>query len=456
MRKGLVLLLVLGMAFPAFAQEIKLKDVPDDHWAASAVYDLVKLGVTKGYPDGTFRGEKYINRYETAIFLSKLAKAIAGEDIKGEIKVLRDQIVEMKKGRDNFVITGQYEGDWKIGNVMSVGGAGRGGVASYRLVLSAKKELGEGTDIKINMDTMDYGYYNDGTGFLPGNGLLASELFDIESNLKLDAVNLKLTYGPGAKPHGADPTGIFPSEVNVTYYRPDTGIQASTSLFGMDVSGGYFSVQGNTYETTGKINTSWLTTAASFTLLSKFKIDLCGDYISRGLLSSSDRSVKAKVGFNIPLWEKAEASTSVGIGRTSDKMMVAGVLSLNDPLDTGTVVTVKAAKVGSDYIDSRFAGEQFDLAGYDNFMRPLENATVNIGGELVQSVSDHAKLIGKGDVRLAGDYKYEGEKARLTAQGGISYNIAPNVNLDAAYRVHQNKGTGDITDLASFGLIYRF
>ncbi len=474
MRKGSVLiLLVLTLASLAFAQEtakpFRFKDVPDDFWAASAVYDLVKLGVTKGYPDGTFRGNKPITRYETAIFLSKLAKAIGGEDIKADIKALKDQIADMKKGKDAIKVSGNYEGDWKFGNIMATEGAPRGGVATYRLILAAEKELAEGANIKVNMDTMDYGYFNDGTNYLPGNGLLASELLDVETNLKLNLsdlflenpVDLKLTYGPGAKPHGGDPTGMFPSEVGVTYYRPDTGILASTSLFGMDVSGGYYSVQGNTYEVTGKINTSWIYGALGYTfdrvlLLNSLRVDLTGDYVSHGLFSSSDRSVKAKVGLSFPLGEKVQASTKVGIGRTPSKMMVAGALSLNDIWDTGTVVTINAAKVGSEYIDSRFAGEQYDLAGYDNFVRAYENATVNFGGELTQAVSDRAKLIGKGDLRLSGDYKYEGPLARLTAQGGISYNIAPSVNLDAAYRVFQDKGTGDTTDMASFGLIYRF
>lgn len=483
MRKGLILaILVLalalapsgaGLASLAFAQEpakaVKLKDVPDDHWAASAVYDLVKLGVTKGYPDGTFRGNKPITRYETAIFLSKLAKAIGSEDIKADIKTLKDQIADMKKGKDEIKVSGNYEGSWKFGNIMATEGAPRGGVANYRLILAAEKELGVSSNVKINLDTMDYGYFNDGTNYLPGNGLLASELLDVESNLKLDLselfwenpVDLKLTYGPGAKPHGSDPTRVFPSEVGVTYYRPDTGVLAATKLFGMDVSGGYYSVQGNTYEVTGKINTSWITgtlgyTFDRFVVLNSLRFDLSGDYISRGLFSSSDRSVKAKVGLSFPMGEKVKASTTVGVGRKSSQMMVAGALSLNDIWDTGTVVTVNAAKVGSEYIDSRFAGEQFDLAGYDNFIRPYENATVNFGGELTQAVSDRAKLVGKGDIRLSSDYKYDGPRARLTAQGGVSYNIAPNVNLDAAYRVHQDKGTGDTSDMAAFGLIYRF
>lgn len=462
MRKAIFLLFLLALAGAATAQ-VSLKDVPPDHWASSAVSDLVRLGVTKGYPDGTYRGDKPITRYETAIFLSKLAKAMGGDELRTDIKSLRDEIVQLKKSsQQELAVDGNYEGDWRMGNLMSRSGGAKTGAASYRLIVTTTKELSDSADVKVNLDTMDYGYFDDGSTGQPGRGMLASELLDLESNLKLAPVNLKLTYGPGPKQHLTDPTGAFPSEVGVTYWRPDTGIEATTNLFGVDVLGGYYSVQGSTLETSGRINTSWLTGGVGYTfsqlaVLDSLKIDLMGDYVSHGLFSTTDRSVKAKVDLLAALAGKAKATTTVGLAKKPSGMMVAGSLSLEDPLATGTVITVKAAKVGSEYIDpNRFAAEQFDLAGYDNFDRPLENGTVNIGGELVQAVTDRAKLIGKGDLRLNGDYKYEGPKARITAQGGIQYNIAPNVNLDAAYRVYQDKGLSDTSDMASFGLLYNF
>ncbi|MFA5113634.1 MAG: S-layer homology domain-containing protein [Candidatus Margulisiibacteriota bacterium] len=474
MRKYLILLFIVCLTLPGLAENaektFKLKDLPDDHWAASAVYDLVKLGVTKGYPDGTFRGDKPINRYEAAIFLSKLAKSIGSDDLKAEIKQLRDQVVVLQQApKEELVVTGHYEGDWKAGNVLSSSGASREGVANYRLKMTAKKELSENADIKINLDTMDYGYFDDGSLGQPGRGLLATDLLDIESNINLNLsdwrlahpVALKLTYGPGAKQHAADPTGAFPSEIGTTFVRPETGILASTKLFGADVKGGYYSLQSATLETSGQINTSRITGGLGFTLerfllANALRIDLTGDYISSGLFSSNERSIKAKVDLLAPLGDKAQASTTIGLGKKNSQMMVAGSLALNDLWETGTVLTVKLAKIGAEYIDSRFAGEKFDLAGYDYFNRPYENATVNLGGELVQIVSDKAQLVGKGDVRLAGDYQYRGPLARLTAQGGIRYNLAPNVNFDAAYRVYHDKAQNDTSDLAQVGLLYKF
>ncbi|HVN67192.1 MAG TPA: hypothetical protein VMT55_02385, partial [Candidatus Sulfotelmatobacter sp.] len=353
------------------------------------------------------------------------------------------------------------------GNLLSSSTTNRGGVASYRLTVNAAREFSDSADFKLNLDTMDYGYLDDGSTGQTGRGMLAADLLDMESNLKLDLsslninqpVNLKLTYGPGPKQHLTDPTGILPSEVGVVYWRPETGVNLSTNLLGATVTGGYHSVQGSTLEVDGRINTSWVNGSVSYVFerLNSLKVELAGDYISKGLLSSDDRTIKARVGLLAPLGKKAEAETTVALGHDPSRMMVAGRFSLNDPWDTGTVMTIRAAKIGSEYIDDQMANSRlYDLAGYDNFERPFENGTVNIGGELVQQVSDRTKLVGKGDLRLSSNYKYEGDKARLTAQGSILYNVAPNVDLETAYRVYQDKSLNDTSDLAAFGLQYRF
>jgi len=460
MKKWLLIAIIFGVAFVASA-ETKLKDVPDDHWAAEGVYDLVKMGVTNGYPDGTFRGNKPITRYETAIFLSKLAKAIGGEDLKADLKALKDQIVEIKKTPPGLEVAGNYLGAWKTGNDNSSSGPQKATVADYRLMLTTSRELSEDARMKVNLDTMDYGFYDDGSASTAGRGLLASELLDLETSFKIDNVDLKVTYGPGPKQHAADPTQAIPSEVGVTYWRPNTGVMATTHLLGAEVGGGLFSRQTNTFDSTGKVNTGWLRGIVSYNFnrlffLDSLKVDVSGDYLSKGLFSSTDRSIKAGINLFAPLGEKAEVSAGVGLGSSNSRMMAKGSVALKDPLDTGTVMTIKVAKVGSEYITPTFAAEEFDFAGYDYFNRPLESGTVNVGGELLQQVSDRARFFGRGDLRLNSEYKYEGPKARLTAEGGLSYNLAPNVNLDLAYRVHRDRGLANSSDLTSLGLMYRF
>lgn len=46
-------------------------DVPKNHWANFFVESIFEAGISKGYDDNTFRGDRYITRYEMAQMLSK-------------------------------------------------------------------------------------------------------------------------------------------------------------------------------------------------------------------------------------------------------------------------------------------------------------------------------------------------------------------------------------------------
>ena len=67
MKKAFVMatLLALGMSTTA-AAENPFSDVPSGHWAYGAVAKLAAEGVIDGYPDGTFKGNKTMTRYEMA------------------------------------------------------------------------------------------------------------------------------------------------------------------------------------------------------------------------------------------------------------------------------------------------------------------------------------------------------------------------------------------------------
>ncbi|MDD5382791.1 MAG: S-layer homology domain-containing protein, partial [Candidatus Margulisbacteria bacterium] len=311
----------------------KFKDVPEDHWAASSVYDLVKLGITKGYPDGTFRGSKPITRYETAIFLSKLAKALEASDVKADITALKSDIAALKKGAGAMSVAGSVDSSWMFGNLLGEKGSIRGAVASYRLKLSAAKELGQGANFKVNLDTMDYGFMDDGQ--TATGGILATELLDIESNLKLNLatiglenpIDLKLTYGCGPKEHAADPAGPIPSEIGVTYIRPKPVILASTKLLGADVSGGYVAAD---ISRAGRVLNGQITGTLGYAfegvpVLNTLKLEATGDYISTGMFSSANRDMRATVALSAPLGEKVEATGTWGLGGSKrETWMVAG------------------------------------------------------------------------------------------------------------------------------------
>lgn len=47
-------------------KNVEFSDLPKDHWAYRYVTELAEQGVIEGYPDGTFRGDRPISRYEFA------------------------------------------------------------------------------------------------------------------------------------------------------------------------------------------------------------------------------------------------------------------------------------------------------------------------------------------------------------------------------------------------------
>jgi hypothetical protein len=53
-------------------------DVPANHWASEAVEFATATGFMNGYPDGQFRGEESLSRYEIAVILRRL---ISGVDV---------------------------------------------------------------------------------------------------------------------------------------------------------------------------------------------------------------------------------------------------------------------------------------------------------------------------------------------------------------------------------------
>ena len=88
----LALSAVLGMtlAAPAFAQNFP--DVPENHWAYTAVGNL-KDKIVFGYPDGFYRGSRVMTRYEFAVAIDKLWKAMQGmfDSTQEQIDALKGQ-----------------------------------------------------------------------------------------------------------------------------------------------------------------------------------------------------------------------------------------------------------------------------------------------------------------------------------------------------------------------------
>lgn len=94
-------------ALPAFAAS-PYDDVPKDHWAYQSLDYLTQHGVLEGYPDGFFKGDRTLTRYEfgqaVARLLDTLQSGSADEQIKVMAEALRtefsDQLAEMSRELD--------------------------------------------------------------------------------------------------------------------------------------------------------------------------------------------------------------------------------------------------------------------------------------------------------------------------------------------------------------------
>lgn len=61
---------VLGLNIPE-EQSVMFPDVEKNHWAYEAVNDLANRGLLTGYPDGTFKGDSNMTRYEFAMIVER-------------------------------------------------------------------------------------------------------------------------------------------------------------------------------------------------------------------------------------------------------------------------------------------------------------------------------------------------------------------------------------------------
>lgn len=97
-KRSIILGSVLGLTLTAtgvFAA-VNLTDIPADHWAKSAVENLVGSGVIKGYEDGTFKGNNNITRYETSVIVDK-NNAVWMKKMEDMEKAMNEKMAAMEK-----------------------------------------------------------------------------------------------------------------------------------------------------------------------------------------------------------------------------------------------------------------------------------------------------------------------------------------------------------------------
>ena len=102
---SLIVLIFTVLSMASYSAPL-FPDVPADQWARDAVAQLAAKGLIEGYPDGTFKGDRYSTRWEVAMVLARLlAKTEQVESAfasKDDAETLKKLLVEYKEELEAF------------------------------------------------------------------------------------------------------------------------------------------------------------------------------------------------------------------------------------------------------------------------------------------------------------------------------------------------------------------
>ncbi len=455
------------------ASEIRFRDVPQSHWAAKAVYKLVSLGVTQGYPDGTFRGTKTITRFETALFLAKLAESMGsagmeklGAEMKSEMKAMRDEMDD----KFSFAVSGTFESTYFIGNLLTTKGpsgkAPQGPVTDWRLITTLATTPRNDQSFAITLDTMDGGYFG-------GSQEVLSKLIDVEAKFRPDPLSpllITATVGPGPQQHIYN-SPVMRSEYGKTYVRPYTGIKLSSSFLGADMDLGYFAhnIQTGDPVTPGLIGVGETVADLGWSydnmfLLGKGTMAFRGDYFVQNTTAATALT-NFKPSFTLVsspvngLSVKEQVKFASVHGIDSHKTALITDISMSDVLNTDTDVDLNVTIAGSDYIAEPVNLDEWTLLGYDPFMRPRTNDARAFSLAAGRCVSDILSLSLKGNLNLSPDYKFGlgAAGSGYTLEAGMGLKIAQDGNVYAGYRIDNDPNAADqTTDLLILTASYSY
>ena len=162
---------VLGVT-SAFAAN-PFSDVTPSDWAYQSVAQLAKAGVINGYPDGTFKGENSITRYEMA---QMIAKAMANQhrvdaeqqalinrlanEFSAELDSLGVRVSNLEKRVGNVKATGdvrlRYQGSERKSGAYAYG---QRSLFDYRARVQFNASVNDRTDatVRINTGEVEFG-----------------------------------------------------------------------------------------------------------------------------------------------------------------------------------------------------------------------------------------------------------------------------------------------------------
>jgi len=477
--------LVIILVLPASVLCIEMpSDVPPEHYAHEAIFDLVErdINVSQGYPDGTFHGNKYTNRYEIAYLMASLAislreNAPAGmdlSDIKEEIEYLKKEIKELEKMpsmKRDTIYYGSVELNSKFGSVIAYDPQDRnplGPEANYRLKYTIERSLGKDSNLKVNLDTMDGGFNS------PTQRTFPLRLLDIEGDLVLDLglanpVRVKASAGPGTVYH-RDTSGVAPSEDYTAFSRPKNSVIISTNMAEFDVSGAYVARSLQLNGTVG-INELYFQLGkkiGSIPVIGKAETISTTRYIFTDWRNppSEDNDLRQELSLLLEQDEAVSEKLMLGVSTTdkqNSNLYLNFELYLRGLYSSGTDLKFILHSVGEGY---RLPVEALEFVPVNLFDKKILDGTVDIALEITHPISNVLAFKGKSD--WVGDSQWKMGKdvpgSSFTQEFSLKYTISRDLILNTFYRYYYVPSrvtqyavdVPEVSDLVGLGLTYNF
>jgi len=451
------------------AEATMFKDVPADHWAASSINDLVKMGVTQGYPDATYRGNKKMTRYEMAVFLSKMAveREIKNaenekimEELRAELYKVRYSLDMYKRPVERGPVYGSFVSRIRTGNLVKYDDAGTmestqsGPVFDYRLIADFRRNFDERTFLRVGIDTMD--------SSLVGGRDLAREMFEAEASLSdPSGFGMSFTSGPGLIIHREGPKNIIPSEDKTVFLRPNNGIKFSYDRGDLDSAAGFMATS---VSSSGLTETNDMYGYVGYTfrdtvvgdLRTRYSIDRFSFNIAADQ-SSREATINILEATMTPL-DNVELTLKYGVAGSGNAPhnSYAGIDMLSKEfLWTGVSAKLSVNKIGEDFF---LVPTYPAILGVNSFNKLFIAGTRDVALELDEEISSSMNLRLISDIVTGpnGEFGKDEPDSSSTYELDLDLGLSKNVTLTFAYRVFDEPAvtTDPVSDL--LGISFRY
>ena len=348
-----------GTVIDAQAQADALRDIPPNSWAYQAIQDLVADGIVVGYPDGTFKGNRPLTRYEAAVLTERavefLTKKLANpqtapqvtqadidklrallDEFRGDIDALKLRVsdidtrlkkVEATQDRAKLGLVYFARGGSFTDAVAAYNGDGRALQSNVPLVVTnGQTQVGPGGNVAANRYLS--GQNGNGYGYQLIRLLLDGQLdnrtsyhirlenvynWDTSNAFQTGALNGSGTSAPG---------GAAISSPNFTggSYPRSTGIRLNYGYAQFQDPSGFFAEAGRVNETDGVLGLAW------------------ADQFNGGEIGYNKNGVNARVGyfFDYPALNNAGGDAATTTATTCASFV-------NNPAPLGGTVSTPAA-----------------------------------------------------------------------------------------------------------------